>query len=396
MSRLHRSEVIDEEEVGIYHCWNRFVRQLHLAGVDPVTGVDRSERKLWFIERLEELAHAFLIDVVSFAIMSTHYHLILRNRPDLAAAISDEDVVRRWRAIYPHRRDDDGKPIEPSDHEIRLDLGDPQQVAEWRKRLSSISWLAKCFSEVIAKRANADDNVQGAFFAHRFKCIRLEDEAAVTACMAYVELNEIRAQLAESPETSRHSSIWLHLQGVLARTEAATEAAAEGATSERPVASDATAPSAYGLADGMRRLGSEKLDSARRGDPDAWLCPIAETTSLPCLAPFGREAEFRADLPVGFVPRRQGALPVSMEQFLELVDWTGRQVHAGKAGVIPASLAPILQRLGLRDGMWQETAGNFADWFTYVAGRAERMIEFAMRVGLDWVRGLRRARQAFA
>ncbi|MBM4001654.1 MAG: hypothetical protein FJ297_19335 [Planctomycetes bacterium] len=391
MSRLRRGEVIDESVVGIYHCWNRFVRQLHLAGVDPVTGVDRSERKLWFIERLEELAHAFLVDVISFAIMSTHYHLILRNRPDLAAAISDEDVVRRWRAAYPHRRDKDGKPIEPSDHEIRLDLGDPNTVAEWRRRLSSISWMAKCFSEVIAKRANTDDNVQGAFFAHRFKCTGLEDEAAVTACMAYVELNEIRARLAESPETSRHSSIWLHLQGVLARAEAAS--GAEG--SELPGTPDGAASLAAVLADGLRRLGGGKLDLARRGDPDAWLSPIAETTSLPCLAPFGREAEFRADLPVGYVPRRQGALPVSMEQFLELVDWTGRQVHVGKAGVIPSSLAPILQRLGLRDGMWHETAGNFADWFTYVAGRAERMIEFATRVGLNWVRGLRRARQAF-
>ncbi len=384
MSRLPRSRVIDESVVGIYHCWNRFVRQLFLAGVDPVTGIDYTARKMWFLNRLQELAHIFLVDVVANSIMSNHYHLILRNRPDLAGAISDEDVVRRWRALYAFRRDEDGSPVELSDHEIRLELNDRERLAEWRRRLSSISWMIKCFSEGIARRANEDDGVCGAFFAHRFKAKRLEDEAAVMSCMAYIELNEIRAGLADRPETSCYSSISLRIKGREAR-----QTRADSQVGSPPIAEVA--------ATSLGKLSTLTVDleCAAPGDVDAWLCPINESKWLACLAPHGRAAEFRQDLPQGFQPRRNGALPMTADDFLKLVDWTGRQVVAGKSGAIPESLAPILQRLGVRAPMWPEVACEFDNWFTYVAGSAPRMIEFALRAGLTWVRGLQRSRQAF-
>jgi hypothetical protein len=60
-------------------------------------------------------------------------------------------------------------------------------------------------------------------------------------------------------------------------------------------------------------------------------------------------------------------LPV--ERYLELLDWTGRQIVSGKRGAIPTELAPILSRLGIDDSHWLELAGNFGRLFQRVAGR---------------------------
>jgi hypothetical protein len=62
-------------------------------------------------------------------------------------------------------------------------------------------------------------------------------------------------------------------------------------------------------------------------------------------------------------------LPTSVEQYLELLDWTGRQIVSGKHGAIPSGLAPILSRLEIDSGNWLELARNFGRLFQRVAGR---------------------------
>ena len=96
MARKRRRDVIDETEVGAYHVWSRTVRRAFLTGVDPQTGVDYSYRKELIERRLEALASVFAIDCCDFTVLDNHLHLILRNRPDIVAGWSDEEVARRW------------------------------------------------------------------------------------------------------------------------------------------------------------------------------------------------------------------------------------------------------------------------------------------------------------
>ena len=135
---------------GVYHVWVRCVRRAWLCGADPLTGHDWTHRKQWFFQRLEELAGIFAIDACVWAILSSHYHLIVRNRPDLASQWSDDEVARRWWMLYPERRDDRGRPLEPSELEIRSIIADPQRVAELRRRLCSVSWFMKSLNEWFA------------------------------------------------------------------------------------------------------------------------------------------------------------------------------------------------------------------------------------------------------
>lgn len=73
----------------------------------------------------------------------------------------------------------------------------------------------RCLNELIARQANFEDNCSGHFLEGRFKSQALLDEAAVLVCMAYVELNPIRSKMANTPETSDHTSLQLRVKAAL-------------------------------------------------------------------------------------------------------------------------------------------------------------------------------------
>jgi hypothetical protein len=96
MGRVARAEQFLSTEIGIVHAVQRCVRRAFLAGVDEKTGKDFSFRREWIRRRMEALASVFGIDVLAYAFMSNYMHLILRNRPDVVATWTDQEVAIRW------------------------------------------------------------------------------------------------------------------------------------------------------------------------------------------------------------------------------------------------------------------------------------------------------------
>ena len=142
------------------------------------------------------------IDCLTYTVLSNHLHIVLRSRPDVVRQWSDTEVARRWLRLFPKRRDAEGNPAEPENHELNMITSDPKRLAEIRQRLSDVSWWMRCTAENIARRSNKEDQCSGRFWEGRYKTQLLLDEASLLACAAYVDLNPIRAAMAKTPETS--------------------------------------------------------------------------------------------------------------------------------------------------------------------------------------------------
>ncbi len=360
MPRIHRRFLIAPAEVGIYHCINRCVRRAFLCGDDPVSGKNFDHRKQWLQDRIQFLAGQFGVDVLGFAVMSNHIHVILRNRPDVIAGWSDVEVAHRWWNVFPKRRDKQGNPQPPTDIELQMIIANPERFAEIRERLSSVSWFMRCLVEPIARLGNKEDSAKGRFWEGRYKCIAILDEAALAACLAYVDLNPIRAGLAETPETSRFTSVYERIQ--------------------------AAAPESSQL------FSREALPNATRTDPQPQ-CPAV--TGPDWLSPFElSEAMENAPVPSDRASNK-GCLPMPFADYLVLLDWTGRQVRAGKAGSIPADLAPILTRLGIGGDGWMQLVGQFGRLFPRAAGRPGSLQREREARGCKLMQGIRNSRKIF-
>ena len=200
-----RATLVSLEATPWYHLVNRCVRRAFLCGTDSVSGQCYEHRRGWIVDRLHQLAGVFAIDVAAYAVMSNHYHLVVRVDAARAGEWSDDEVLRRWTSLFTGpllvQRYRAGADLLPAERQAVTAL-----AATYRERLADVSWFMRLLNEAIARQANAEDGVKGRFWEGRFKSQALLDEAAILSAMAYVDLNPIRVGMAETPERSEHTS----------------------------------------------------------------------------------------------------------------------------------------------------------------------------------------------
>ena len=357
MPRVNRREIFADDEIQAFHLINRCVRRTFLCGKDRKTGRDFSHRKQWIRDRLEVLAGIFAVDVLGFAVMSNHVHVVVRTRPDVVKTWSDAEVAVRWWNLFPQRREKDGSPAEPTESELNHIRNDASGLKEKRRRLSNVSWFMKCLSEPIAKRGNREEEVSGHFWEARFKVQPLLDEMAIAACMAYVDLNPIRAGIALTPETSDFTSVQ---ERIVDRQSAMNTGIEPQAPSSGLTATFSPGAGEKGRGDDAME---ERVELGERIEHAGWLAPVA--LDPPRKTVREKQPTRRAS--------NKGCLPMTLDQYLKLLDWTGRQLRKDKAGRIPSEFDPILERLDCRAESWLDLVQNFRKRFRTEAGLAKSL-----------------------
>lgn len=334
---IARRQLVDLDVTRYYHCLSRCVRGAFLCG----DGCEH--RKQWIEDRLKVLAENFAISVCGFSVMGNHLHVLIRLDPGTASEWTDEEVVRRWLAVYPPRTldQDDPKLVQLW---INQELRNPERVADYRSRLQNLGWFMKVLKEPLARMANREDGCKGTFWESRYKSIAILDEEALLATCAYIDLNPLAAGLAATPEASEHTSIRQRVQ----------HAEQQGK-----------------LIAMQEAIRGSIADSQAAGDFEAshWLCPLE-------------------DLRCKGVPREGMLAGFSLGSYLLLVDYTGRLCRTGKA-YISSEMVGILERLGSSAEIWQHRLEKmFAKsrlFGNYFATQTKRLTEVAARRGLHHV-----------
>ena len=201
-----RKNLIDPASTPYYHCIARCVRRAFLCGNDQFSGKSYEHRRQWVVDRLKELADVFAIEICAYAVMSNHYHVVLHIQRKEAESWDTREVLERWTKLFSGhllvQRFLANAPMSRAEL-LRVE----EFVEEYRRRLMDISWFMRCLNEHLAREANKEDGCKGRFWEGRYKSQALLDEAALLTCMAYVDLNPIRAKMAKAPESSDYTSI---------------------------------------------------------------------------------------------------------------------------------------------------------------------------------------------
>ncbi|WP_095506126.1 transposase [Paraferrimonas sedimenticola] len=302
-----RSSQICLEQTPFYHCVSRVVRRAYLCGKDSVSGRCYDHRRNWVEKRILQLAKVFSIDVAAYAVMSNHLHVVLRVNQSGANLLSPASIAERWLSLF--KGTTALREIAAGETQGRSDEEQLEVVAIYRQRLACISWFMRCLNEPIARQANAEDECTGRFWEGRFKSQALLDERAVITCMAYVDLNPVRAQESKLPEHGPYTSLRLRV-----------EAASKG---------------------------------------------LEPKSLLP----------FQAD---SFRDERC-SIGISLRDYLQLVDATGRAIVEGKSGSISDGVSDILSRLSLAKDNWLEHTSRFEAQFRGAAGSPESLTAYCIQ-----------------
>lgn len=309
---LARSSLINLADTPYYHLVSRCVRRAYLCGSDSVSGQSFEHRRGWIINEINTLLRLFTLHISAYSIMENHYHLVVCIDKPAALALSDRQVALQWQQRFNLpvmvQRWLDDQPLSNSEQRLVK-----QFIKRWRARLYDISWFMRCLNESIARRANLEDKCKGRFWEGRFKSQALLDDKALLQCMAYVDLNPIRAALARTPETSRYTAI-------------------------------------------RQRI------IAHQGQP------------LPKPA--------IALMPMGGMDTTGPApsIPFKFEDYLNLVDWSGRAVREDKPGAIADDIPPILKRLQINPSQWINHTARSHHRFYRVIGTSKRIRELVTKL----------------
>lgn len=209
-----RSQQISLIDTPYYHICSRTVRKAFLCGVDTETGASYEHRRKWIEKRIFQLSQVFAIDICAHAVMHNHLHLVLHVDSNKIESWSTLDVLTRWHKLFK------GTILTRKyHHEQKLDKFElaavEQSAMVYKQRLMDISWFMRSLNEPIARQANKEDKCTGHFWEGRFKSQALLDEGALLSCMAYVDLNPVRAGIAATPEQSIFTSIQLRIKAAI-------------------------------------------------------------------------------------------------------------------------------------------------------------------------------------
>ena len=183
MARIPRLLVKGEDT--IYHIVSRTVLPGYVLG---------DVEKDYLLGLINNLSEVFFVDVFGFCIMGNHFHLLIKMK---CGENYDNGEVKRRVSLF-----------------SKCDIGvvTDGQVPIFKEKFSNLSEFMKELKQRFSRYYNKLHERRGYFWGDRFKSVIVERGDTLINCLAYIDLNAIRAGLAGIPEDYRWSSMGYHTQ----------------------------------------------------------------------------------------------------------------------------------------------------------------------------------------
>jgi len=187
MPRIARIKVKGEETV--YHVMSRTALEGFVLG---------DVEKDYLLKLMKRLSGLYFAEIIGFCLMGNHFHLLCRMH--LGKDYTDEEIRQRYKALFEGETDD-------RDRELTDD-----QVQGFREKWENLSEFIKDMKQGFSRFYNKRHNRRGFFWSERFKSVIVDNGDTLINCLAYIDLNPVRAEMVEKPEQYRWSSIGYHVQ----------------------------------------------------------------------------------------------------------------------------------------------------------------------------------------
>ncbi len=175
--------IIDDQRT-VYHVMSRTA----LDGF-PLGDAEKD----FLLDLIRRYAALYLVEIIGFCLMGNHFHILVRVLPEYK--FTDEDILKRYVNFY-------------GDERIYAD----GLIPSLRQKLSSLSEFMREIKVGFARFYNRRHNRRGYFWGDRFKSLIVENGETLINCLAYIDLNPLRAGMVKQPEDYRWNSLGYHVQ----------------------------------------------------------------------------------------------------------------------------------------------------------------------------------------
>ena len=178
------SRLIVANEKAVYHVMSRTA----LDGF-PIKDAEKD----FMLDLIKRFSSLYFTEILGFCLMGNHFHLLVKMIPD--NQFTDKEIQKRFETFYGDSRE--------------FSEG---QIPYLREKLSSLSEFMREIKVGFARYYNRRYNRRGYFWGDRFKSVIVDQGETLVNCLAYIDLNPLRAGLVDRPEDYRWNSLGYHLQ----------------------------------------------------------------------------------------------------------------------------------------------------------------------------------------
>ncbi|UCH95643.1 MAG: transposase [Candidatus Aminicenantes bacterium] len=205
MARPKRLKVKGE---AYYHIMSRTVGQEFYLG-------DVEKEKLFNI--IQYYSGFYFVKVLGLSLLNNHFHLLIKSEPQ--SHYNDDEIMQRIKRYILDREKNKKKKrkkrIEEEEEQDQVQMQDEDEeeeislnrLARIKNQMEDISEYVRAIKQTFSRWYNKMNNRTGYLWGDRFKSVLLEEGESLVNCLAYIDLNPVRAGIVERPEDYRWCSM---------------------------------------------------------------------------------------------------------------------------------------------------------------------------------------------